>query len=85
MIITVILDEEYDQPKICAYLLIFLGASLKQAGSYLSAAVLAGYLATKQQAGGDGITLNLINAPAMAKEQNLQVRINVYKLTGTCK
>lgn len=55
----------------------FLGASLKQASSYLSAAVLAGYLATKQQAGGDGIILNLVNAPAMAKEQNLQVRINV--------
>lgn len=52
------------------------GASLKQAGSYLGAAVLAGYLATKQQAGGDGITLNLINAPAMAKEQNLQVEIS---------
>lgn len=71
--------------KFC-YLLIFLGASLKQAGSYLGAAVLAGYLATKQQAGGDGITLNLINAPAMAKEQNLQVRINVlYNLKGACK
>ncbi|XP_062596009.1 D-3-phosphoglycerate dehydrogenase-like [Saccostrea cucullata] len=50
-----------------------LGSSLKQSGSYLGAAVLAGYLTTKQQPGGDGVTLNLINAPAMAKEQNLQV------------
>lgn len=46
---------------------------MKQSESYLGAAVLAGYFATKQQAGGDGITLNLINAPAMAKEQNLKV------------
>lgn len=74
---TVKFDEEFDQTKIFASLLIFLGASLKQAGSYLSAAVLAGYLATKQQAGGDGIILNLVNAPAMAKEENLQVRTYV--------
>lgn len=69
--------EESDQTNIFVSWLILLGASLKQAGSYLSAAVQAGYLATKQQAGGDGIILNLVNAPAMAKAQNLQVRIIV--------
>jgi hypothetical protein len=51
----------------------FIGSSLKQAKSYLGAAVLAGYLATRQQPSGNGITLNLVNAPVMAKEQNLQV------------
>lgn len=69
--------EESDQTNIFVSWLIHIGASLKQAGTYLSAAVLAGYLATKQQAGGDGIILNLVNAPAMAKEQNLQVRTYV--------
>lgn len=69
--------EESYQTNIFVSWLIFIGASLKQAGTYLSAAVLAGYLATKQQAGGDGIILNLVNAPAMAKEQNLQVRTYV--------
>ncbi|XP_048753812.1 D-3-phosphoglycerate dehydrogenase-like [Ostrea edulis] len=52
------------------------GSSLKEAKSYLGAAVLAGYLATRQQPSGDGITLNLVNAPVMAKEQNLQVEFS---------
>ena len=50
----------------------FAGESLKKAGSFMSAAVLAGVLKSNPAAG-DGVTLNLINAPALAKQLGVEV------------
>ncbi|KAL4222732.1 hypothetical protein ACF0H5_018773 [Mactra antiquata] len=49
----------------------YAGTDLKDAGSYLSASVLSGLLAT--QAGGEGSTLNLVSAPALAKQLGVNV------------
>ncbi|XP_067648777.1 D-3-phosphoglycerate dehydrogenase-like [Haliotis asinina] len=48
------------------------GASLSNAGKYLNAAVLAGYL--RNLASGDHV-LNLVNSPVLAKEADLQVDV----------
>ena len=49
------------------------GEALEKAGSYLSAALLAGYLRSSRAAEEPGVSLNLINAPVLAKEAGLQV------------
>jgi len=46
---------------------------LKNAGGYLSAAVCAGLLSSSSQAAGDGSTLNLVSAPALAKKLGITV------------
>lgn len=53
--------------------LVSTGSELEKAGSYLSAAVLAGYLRSSQAAGDGVAALNLVNAPALAKQAGLQV------------
>lgn len=47
------------------------GEGLEKAGSYLSAALLAGYLRSSKA--GAGAALNLVNAPVLAKDTGLQV------------
>lgn len=55
-------------------LFFFPGPSLKQAGSYLSAAILSGLLQNSPAlGGGDSATLNLVNSPALAKQMGLDV------------
>lgn len=54
------------------------GSSLSKAGSYLSAAVLTGLLASKAQNG-----LNLVSAPALAKELGVAVKTS-HKEGGCC-
>lgn len=50
------------------------GTSLKQAGSYLSAAVLSGFLRNSPAlGGGDSPQLNLVNSPALAQQLGLNV------------
>ena len=46
---------------------------MKNAGGYLSAAVCAGLLSSSSQAAGDGSTLNLVSAPALAKKLGITV------------
>nr|KAG5693817.1 hypothetical protein BaRGS_004425 [Batillaria attramentaria] len=53
--------------------LVSVGAELEKAGSYLSAAVLAGYLRSSKAGGDAGVSLNLVNAPVLAKQAGLQV------------
>lgn len=50
-----------------------VGEGLKSAGSFLSAAVLSGLLGCSGQAGGEGQTLNLVSAPALAKQLGIKV------------
>lgn len=52
----------------------FAGTSLDKAGSYLSAAMLAGYLRSTRSGDTDA-PLNLINAPVLAKQAGLTVSI----------
>ncbi|XP_076436188.1 D-3-phosphoglycerate dehydrogenase-like [Babylonia areolata] len=47
------------------------GSDLSKAGSYLSAALMSGYLRSTKAAA--GTCLNLVNAPVLAKEAGLQV------------
>lgn len=49
-----------------------VGEGLKNAGSFLSAAVLSGLLGCSGQAGGEGQTLNLVSAPALAKQLGIK-------------
>ena len=51
-----------------------VGPSLKNASSYLSAAVLSGLLrSSSMEGGGDGVSLNLVSAPALAKDLGIKV------------
>lgn len=50
------------------------GEELAKAGSYLSAAVSAGYLRSSKAGGDGGAALNLVNAPVLAKQVGLEVK-----------
>lgn len=50
------------------------GSSLKNAGKYLSAAVLSGLLKNSTALGADAPPLNLVNSPALAQQLGLNVK-----------
>ncbi|KAL5006523.1 hypothetical protein ScPMuIL_015329 [Solemya velum] len=50
------------------------GPELAKAGSYLSAAFLSGLLQNSSTGSGDQVVLNLVNAPALAKQMGITVK-----------
>ncbi|PVD29920.1 hypothetical protein C0Q70_09179 [Pomacea canaliculata] len=59
-----------------------IGTSLDKAGSYLSAAMLAGYLRSTRSGDADA-PLNLINAPVLAKQAGLTVKMSTQSQVST--
>ncbi|KAH3714868.1 hypothetical protein DPMN_057570 [Dreissena polymorpha] len=60
--------------------LLAYGQVLKNAGQYLSAAVLAGLLGNSTHCGCEGLNLNLVSAPALAKKLGIQVQVSMHDI-----
>jgi len=59
-------------------LLLLPGDSQKCAGGYLSASVLSGLLGNRSKGGDEGARLNLVSAPALAKQLGIKVGLYFY-------